>query len=219
MTRWAAEDGTFWVVDPNNGLPPLFKARMEVMFQEAETADIPSLTTAMNLPNPKLIQQRLANNRRCFLLKVGDEIVTYGWVTQGIEFVGELERQFNLRNDEAYIWHCGTVPAWRGQHGYSSLLSHIVHQLCDENIGCIWIGASRQNEPSIQGIVNAGFRPVVDVIYRRLYRFSLFWVSHDATARQSHISAAYRILINKHERRWGYLALGYRPTSQRLFAE
>jgi hypothetical protein len=213
MKRWATEDGTFWVVDPNDGLPLLFKAKMEVRFQEAETADIPSLTSAMNLPSPELIQQRLQNGRRCFILKGDDEIVTYGWVTQGIEFVGELERQFNLHNDEAYIWHCGTVPAWRGQHGYSALLSHIVHQLYDENISCIWIGASRQNVPSIQGIANAGFRPVVDVIYRRLHRFTLFWVFPDAAARQSHISAAYRILVSKHERRWGRLALGYMPTS------
>jgi hypothetical protein len=164
----------------------------------------------MNLPKPKLIQERWTSGRRCFILQTGDEIVTYGWITHGIESVGELERQFNLHHDEAYIWHCGTVPAWRGQHGYSALLSRIVYQLFAENISCIWIGASRQNEPSIQGIVNAGFRPVVDVIYRRLYRLTLLWIFHDSTASQSHISAAYRILINKNERRWGRLALGYK---------
>ena len=210
MKIWAAEDGTFWVVDPKDGLPSLFEAKIEATFREAKPADIPVLTQAMNLPSPKLIEERLANGRRCFILQTDNEIMTYGWVTHGMESVGELERHFNLRQDEAYLWHCGTVPAWRGQHGYSALLSHIVHQLYDENISCVWIGASRQNEPSIQGIINAGFRPVVDVIYRRLYRFTLFWVFHDATAQQSHISAAYRILINKHERRWGHLALGYK---------
>jgi hypothetical protein len=210
MKFWAAEDGTFWVVDPSDGLPPLFEARVAMSFEEAETADIPSLTSAMNLPDSKLIYQRMQNGRRCFVLKVADEIVTYGWVTHGIESVGELERQFNLRHDEAYIWHCGTVPNWRGQHGYSSLLNRIVHHLYYENISFIWIGASRQNEPSIQGIINAGFRPVVDVIYRRLYRFTLFWVIHDAEAKQDHISTAYRILINNFERRWGHLALGYK---------
>lgn len=210
MKLWTAEDGTFWVVDPYDGLPSPLAAKVETKFREAETADIPSLTQAMNLPHSELIQKRLANGRRCFILQSGNEIITYGWVTHGLESVGELERQFNLRHDEAYIWHCGTVPAWRGQHGYSALLSHIVHQLIHEHISCIWIGASRQNEPSIQGIINAGFRPVVDVIYRRLHRFTLFWVFHDDNAKPAHISAAYRILINKFERRWGHLALGYK---------
>jgi GNAT superfamily N-acetyltransferase len=209
MKLWAAEDGTCWVVDPSEGLPSLYEAQIEVIFAEAETADIPYLAAAMNMPASH-IQQRFADGRRCFLLKAAREIITYGWVTHGLESVGELERQFYFHNDEAYIWQCGTLPPWRGQGGYSALLSHIVQQLISEGIACIWIGAARQNEPSIQGIINAGFRPVVDVIYRRLYRFNLLWVFHDDTAKPAHIDAAYRILVNKHERRWGHLALGYR---------
>jgi GNAT superfamily N-acetyltransferase len=210
MRNRAVEDGTFWVVDARDSVPPLCQARVEVTFSEVETADLPALAAAMNLPNRDLIQERLHNGRRCFILKHDDQIVTYGWVTHGTESVGELERQFNFQDVEAYIWHCGTVEKWQGQRCYSTLLSHIIHQLLAEGTACLWIGATRQNRPSVKGFVNAGFRPVVDVIYRRYYHFTFFWISPDLSAKQAWLQDAYRILINKHERRLGRLAIGYK---------
>ena len=180
------------------------------MFREAGPADIPALALAMNLPDTMLIEKRLQNSRRCFILQAGNQIVTYGWVTLGIESVGELERLFHLHENEAYIWHCGTIEAWRGQRCYSTLLSHIIHQLIAEGVACVWIGATRQNRPSVKGFINAGFQPVVDVVYRRFWHLSLFWVSPDPTARQSLVNEAYRILINEHEYRLGRLAIGYK---------
>jgi ribosomal protein S18 acetylase RimI-like enzyme len=186
------------------------QARVHVTFREAETTDLPTLALAMNLPDTDLIKERLQSGRRCFILQAGTQIVTYGWVSLGPESVGELERLFHLHDDEAYIWHCGTIEAWRGQRCYSALLSHILHTLIAEGATCIWIGATRQNRPSVKGFVNAGFQPVVDVVYRRLYRFWLFWISPDPAARQSLVNETYRILVNEHERRLGRLAIGYK---------
>ncbi|MBI1879529.1 MAG: GNAT family N-acetyltransferase, partial [Chloroflexi bacterium] len=163
-----------------------------------------------NLPSPEAIRQRLQGKRRCFILKVGDQIATYGWVTHGVECVGELERQFHLHDDEAYIWDCGTVPAWRGQRCYSALLSHIIYRLHQEGIPRLWIGASRHNQPSIQGIVNAGFQRVIDVTYRRFYCLTLLWFQEAPMALPPLVSAAYRILLNSHERCFGPLAIGYK---------
>jgi len=210
MKNWTVEDGTLWAVDPGESVPAICRARVPVTFREAKTADIPALAEAMNLSDTALIEERLQNGRRCFILQADSQIVTYGWVTLGTESVGELERQFHLHDDEAYIWHCGTLVEWRGQRCYSALLSHILHQLIAEGVACIWIGATRQNRPSVKGFVNAGFQPVVDVVYRRFYRLTFFWVSPDLAARQSLANEAYRILINDHERRLGRLAIGYK---------
>lgn len=210
MPPWAVEYGTLWAVEAGDGLPPLCPARVQVEFQEAGMADLDDLTVAMNLPTPEPIRQRLQSNRRCFSLRVGGQVASYGWVTHGVECVGELERQFHLRDDEAYIWDCGTVPAWRGQRCYSALLSYIVHQLHQEGVSRIWIGASRLNRPSIQGFANAGFKPVVDCTYRRFYRLTLLWIHQALSTQIPLVSDAYRILINEHERRWGQLAIGYK---------
>jgi len=217
MRPWIIEHGTLWSLETGNGLPPHCPARVEVEFAEVGNDDLEALATAMNLSTTGPIQQRLLGNRRCFCLRVGDQaqsesgqaIAAYGWVTRGVEHVGELERNFHLQDDEAYIWDCRTMPVWRGQHLYSALLSHIVYRLHEEGIARIWIGASRLNRPSVQGMANAGFQPVVDCTYRRLYRLTLMWIKQVSSTDLHLISAAYRILLNGGERRIGPIAIGY----------
>lgn len=209
MQPWAIEYGTLWALEVQAGLPPVCPAGVEVTFEEVGLAHIADLAVAMNLPTPEPIRQRLDSNRRCFSLRLAGQIVSYGWVTRGVECVGELERQFHLRDDEAYIWDCGTVPAWRGQRCYSALLSRLIYRLHHEGIPRIWIGASRQNQPSIQGIANAGFQRVIDLTYRRFFFLTFIRFQEAPTAQPSLISAAYRILLNDHERRFGPLAIGY----------
>lgn len=210
MQSWVIEYGTLWALETGGDLPSLCPARVEVGFAEVGASEFDDLAVAMNLSSPEAIRLRLQGRRRCFILKVGDQITTYGWVTCGVEVVGELERKFHLHDDEAYIWDCGTVPAWRGQRCYSALLSHIVYRLHQEGIPRIWIGASRHNQPSVQGIANAGFQRVIDLTYRRFYYLTVLWFQEALTAPPPLILAAYRILLNSHERRFGQLAIGYK---------
>lgn len=231
MQLWTTEYGTLWAWQPTKGLPPRCQPRIEVTLAEVGTkwpADEAShrdeiasvsdeLAAAMNLASTEPIRQRLQGRRRCFYLRLAGQteherrpIVAYGWVTCGVECVGELERQFNLRQDEAYLWDFATLPAWRGQRLYSALLSHIIYRLHEENVTRIWIGASRQNQPSIQGFANAGFQHVVDVTYCRFYRLTWLWIHQALTLKRPLVAAAYRILINAHEQRFGRLAIGYK---------
>jgi GNAT superfamily N-acetyltransferase len=218
LQLWTTEYGTLWTLGTDESLPPFCQARIEVAFKEVrEDESVAELAAAMNLATSRPIRRRLSCRRRCFVLKTGDQIVTYGWVTRGAEYVGELEREFHLHNDEAYIWDCVTLPAWRGQRGYSALLSHIIYRLHDErdergapSVSRIWIGASRQNRPSVQGFVNAGFNRVVDLAYHRLYRLTLMWLRPSATAGQPIVVAATRILLDERERRFGPLVVGYK---------
>jgi len=209
MQPSTVEYGTLWAVEPGTRLPPICAARVEAVFEELGLADASALAIAMNLPTPEPILRRLHHNRRCFGLKVAGQIASYGWVTRGAECVGELERQFRLRDDEAYIWDCGTVPAWRRQRCYSALLSHLIDRLHHERVPRIWIGASQRNQPSIRAFTNAGFQRVVDVTYRRFYHLTLLWIRQAPSARHPLTLAAYRILLNDHERRFGQLIIGY----------
>jgi hypothetical protein len=210
MQPWTVEYGTLWILETDNGLPPICPARVEVKFEEVSVAGIDDLAVAIGLSDPEPIRQRLQSGRRCFILRAEDQIVTYGWVTQGVEYVGELDRQFNFHNDEAYIWDCGTISVWRGKRLYSALLSQMIYRLHDEKISRIWIGASRLNQPSIRGFANAGFKPVVDCTYRRFFRLTLMWFHQALSIRQPLVSAAYRILLYDHERRFGRLAIGFK---------
>jgi GNAT superfamily N-acetyltransferase len=224
MGVWAVEEGTFWAVDTGSegsGLPPTIDPSSAlagmVMFEEIQSGGegaggtIDALAAALDSDQAQDARQRLADGRRCFVAKVNGQIAAYGWVTQGTEYVGELERHFDLRGDEAYIWDCVTLPAWRGKHLYSALLNRIVYRLHEEGVYRVWIGASRQNQPSIRGIVNAGFQSIADVIYRRFLRITTMWVI-DAPNPPRHLQqGAYRILRARHEHRFGRLFIGIKP--------
>jgi ribosomal protein S18 acetylase RimI-like enzyme len=207
---WAVERGTLWAMDAGDRVPPVCQARAPAEFGEATTADAERLAAAMGLPDTGAVLARLRGGRRCFWLQVDGQIACYGWVTRGAEEVGELERLFHLRDDEAYIWDCATLPEWRGRRCYSALLSQIAHRMRDEQVARCWIGASRQNQPSIRAFGNAGFVPVVDVLYRRLWRLTLMRIYHAPRAPPSLLGHAYRILCDANERRVGHLLVGFR---------
>jgi ribosomal protein S18 acetylase RimI-like enzyme len=210
MQLWKRERGTLWAIDAEDQLPPLCSARAQAEFAELHPDQLAELAGAMHLPSIELIQERLQSGRRAFILRAAGQIAAYGWVTRGVECVGELERQFHLRDDEAYVWDCGTVAAWRGQRFYSALLSQLIRELFHEDTRRIWIGASRHNQASISGIVNAGFKHVVDLTYWRAWRLTAMWFSQVASGPSPIVAAAYRILLSAGERRFGRLALGYK---------
>jgi GNAT superfamily N-acetyltransferase len=210
MRLWTAEYGTFWAVRPEEGLPPVFQPEVDVIFVEAGTADIDNLASGMNLPAPTLIEERFRTDRRCFCFKLDGRIISYGWVTHGKEEVGEMERTFNLHPNEAYLWHFSTLPDWRHNGLYSSLLSRIIHRLAEEGRSpTIWIGASRLNQPSIQGIVNAGFKRVLDATYRRILYLTFMWFMESTTNQPKLIPDAYRIMLKSNERLIGSMAVGW----------
>jgi len=207
--QWTVEHGSLWALETINNLPPRCSARVETVFEELPKDGVDDLTVAMNLSSPDMIYERFQSNRRCFVLKIANQIATYGWVTHGEEAVGELERKFQLHDNEAYIWDCATVLAHRGQRCYSALLSHMIYQLHRENTPCIWIGASRENLPSIKGFANAGFQPVLDLTYRRFYRLTILRLYNISATWPRLVKAAYRMLVNDHERRVGQFAFGW----------
>jgi hypothetical protein len=209
MPPWTAEFGSFWAVKAADGLPPVYQCQVEAVFQEVVTADIPNLTAAMKLPSPVLIETRLAGQRRCFCFKRDGRIISYGWVTHGPEQVGEMERTFNLHPNEAYLWHCGTVPEWRQKGLYSALLNNIIYRLTAEGAPAVWIGASRLNQPSIQGIANAGFKRVLDATYRRIFNLTFMWFKETTSNHPALIPDAYRIMQKPTEKFIGRVAVGW----------
>jgi len=208
MKLWAAESGTLWLSEAVNCPPPSDFLQPNTTFGEATLEDLPRLQVSMNRPHPESIRARFETGRRCFCLRVARQIAAYGWVTRGRESVGELEREFDLQDDEVYIWDCATVPAFRRQRCYTNLLNRMIRQLHHEAIGRIWIGASRHNQPSIRGIVGAGFHHVMDMLYCRLGPMTFVYFRGARAARPAQIDAAYRVLTSKHERRLGGVAVG-----------
>jgi GNAT superfamily N-acetyltransferase len=209
MRLWTTEYGTFWALETAVELPPMRQAAVNTTFAEVDEVGDSELAQAMGLAHAGPIRQRRLGRRRCFGLWVDDAIAAYGWVTLGPERAGELEREFNLEEDEAYLWDFATLPAWQGRGLYSALLSQIIRRLADEGVPRIWIGASRLNRPSVRGMANAGFLPIIDCNYHRWLRLTWMWLGRASPTQPTLVAAARRILLTNHEWRLGPVALGW----------
>lgn len=177
---WAFERGTLWAREcegkPIAPVVPGVRATLD----EAHLEDAETLTRVMGSADTTEARRRFTGGRRCFVALVDGAIASYGWVSQGVEDIGELERSFRMAPDEAYIWDCATLPPYRGQRLYCALLSHIATTLFSEGARRLWIGASQDNIASIRGFATAGFQPVLQMTYLRLLGVRRVWITERA---------------------------------------
>lgn len=193
---WAFERGALWAMDLDKATPAPARSPTVATFGEVapEAADL--LSRAMGGAGPCEAQRRFAAGSRCFVARIEGDIAGYGWVSQGEECIGELERIIRLRPDEAYIWDCATLEPFRRLGVYSALLGYIATTLRREGLRRLWIGASLQNRPSLKGFANAGFQPVVIILYARLLRMSRSWLIGAASAPPALVAGARWALVD-----------------------
>jgi GNAT superfamily N-acetyltransferase len=163
MVPWIFEHGTFWALALGRAPLVTVAPLLPVHFREVDRTHGAALAAAMGLHNTAPVFQRIDTGRRCFAAWIDEDIVAYGWFSQGMECVGELEQVFTIPANDGYIWDCATQERYRGNHLYSALLSYIAITLRDEGIFRLWIGAMSHNIASIRGFAGAGFQPVVMV--------------------------------------------------------
>ncbi len=187
---WALERGALWAREcDRKDIAPVVPRR-EAVLREALLNDAEALARAMGVAGTTETQRRFESGRRCFVALVDGAIATYGWVSHGVESIGELERSFRMAPDEAYIWDCATLPPYRGQHLYRALLDYIATTLCRDGTRRIWIGASLDNTSSIRGFAAAGFQPVLTLTYLRLLGIGRVWMAGDTAASPALVARA-----------------------------
>ena len=165
-SSWGVESGALWALD----LPATAGAagqRPEVRFAAVSAAEAAPLAAAMGLAESEVLG-RLARGSRVIAAWQGDEVASYCWISVHRERVGEHARDLTLPAGDSYVWDCATVPRFRGQGLYRSLLRQIAETLAGEGQRRIWIGASSANEASNRTFSTVGFRPAASVLSLRL---------------------------------------------------
>jgi ribosomal protein S18 acetylase RimI-like enzyme len=206
--RWAFERGTLWTNDLAGATSAPVSPRGAVVFGEVRREDAGPLAVAMGTPDAEAALQRFTAGCRCFAAWIDDRIAAYGWVSRGREWVGELEREFHMQEDEAYIWDCLTLREYRGRRLYSALLRFMLDELRAAGIRRVWIGASLDNRPSIKGFTNAEFQPIIKLTYLRLFSLRCCWVLAYPGAPDPLVAAACRLIMAEDERAFGPLIVG-----------
>jgi GNAT superfamily N-acetyltransferase len=108
-----------------------------------------------------LVMPRLERSCRCFAGMLGDEVVAYGWVSTGAEWIGELGLEIRPAAGEAYIWNCVTLPAHRRRGYFGTLLRHLTGTARREGVPRLWIGSV--DGGAERAVAAAGFLPVLQL--------------------------------------------------------
>jgi GNAT superfamily N-acetyltransferase len=155
--------GTIWTLrlDPSDRL---FRPGGPGRFQRLTAAALAVLSGAVGYEAARdEFRQRFMRGCWCCAAWMGERLAAYGWVSFNEEYVGELDLTLTLLPGEAYIWDCVTLPDFRRQGLFTSLLAYINEDLRREGYERVWIGADRDNPGSQRGIDQAGFQRIADL--------------------------------------------------------
>ena len=193
--------GTIWMLnldEPDQAIQPLIPAT----FCRGGPDLVPALVSMMGRDASAELHRRFGTGRRCYTAWVGDQLATYGWVSFEEEHIGELNLRLKLLPGEAYLWDCATIPIFRRNRLYSSLLCYMLSELRTEGLCRAWIGADMDNLPSQQGIFRAGFRHVADLVVARVLAIRQVWVQGCPGVPNHIVAEARRAFLNDRDTIW-----------------
>lgn len=193
--------GTIWAIHLHQSRPQP-EPRLSVEFCQLEASSLDALAPIMQDVPPREILRRFGAGSRCYAARVNGNVASYGWVSFQEEYVGELNLRLRLARGEAYIWDCFTLPAYRHQGLYSSLLAHILSELEADSVCRVWIGADADNVISQRGIGRAGFRAVADMVLARVLGIRLVWVQGRPDVPEPIVAEARRVFLDNRDSAW-----------------
>lgn len=148
---------TFWYGDNHTTLDKTSNITIQKEF------DVTLLVSLMNLDTQK-IERRFQDGNEAWLVKLEDQPVSFGWLCRGKAGIGELSKEIEVPNGNAYLWNFRTLEPYRGRGYYAQLLSTIL--LTEEKFSeRIWVISAPENQSSYNGIVKAGFQNVGEIIF------------------------------------------------------
>jgi GNAT superfamily N-acetyltransferase len=115
------------------------------------------LVTAM-AHEGELAGLRLARGCRCFAAFVDGEVVAYGWLSSGAEWIGEICLEIAPAAGEAYVWNCLTLPAHRRRGLFRAVLIAISSVLREEGVARLWLASEGGAESALP---DAGYQRVL----------------------------------------------------------
>jgi CelD/BcsL family acetyltransferase involved in cellulose biosynthesis/GNAT superfamily N-acetyltransferase len=129
-------------------------------FSEFDFKDIDELSNVMHLPKESIIK-RIFENKKCFVAKIENKIVQYGWVDFYSIEIKEIKFSMFLREKSAYMFDGYTDPEYRNMGLSKQGLSYISQYLIKNNYNKCYVAANERNIPSVKSCKNAGFMPEI----------------------------------------------------------
>jgi GNAT superfamily N-acetyltransferase len=188
---WVLELGRIAGGAPTIGLPS--STTVAATVRRAEDKDALSISRAMAVPTAQ-VERRLALGKRCYVAEAAGQVVSYGWLSFRQEEIPELERVVHPGPDEAYIWDCFTLPAYRGKGLLRAVLRSMEADLRWFAFRRAWAAILADNRSSQHAFRKAGFTHVVDAVYLRVLGLRHLTVIAKQPVPPQLVSAAKRLL-------------------------
>jgi hypothetical protein len=150
-----------------------------VAIAEVPRAAEADLVLAMG-PDGDLVADRWERGCRAFAARREGQIVAYGWLARGPEWIGELGLEIRPGPGEAYIWNCLTLGPHRRQGMFRSLVLCMAASARAEGLTRLWLGSV--DHVGARTLAGAGFIPVLRFTVRPLpwFRRLRVWASDEA---------------------------------------
>ena len=150
----------------------------------------PALMAAMG-PEGDLVELREQRRSRCFVATRGQGILGYGWLSEQVEWIGEIRLEIVPADGEAYLWNCVTVPAHRRTGIFTSLLISVAGRLQARGLSRLWIASAGGAE---KALANAGYTRVLQLGETRLLGLRRLTVKPAAGADPELVEQAFAVL-------------------------
>ncbi|OGW13338.1 MAG: hypothetical protein A3G93_07810 [Nitrospinae bacterium RIFCSPLOWO2_12_FULL_45_22] len=151
----------------------VLKPGISVTFKEAAGDELSLVEKAMYRDGDK-VREWVAQGKKCFIARVGEELAHYSWLSFQEEYIDKLRKTARFAEDEGYIHTCRTLTPFRGKGIWPFVLGKICEYLLAKGYSRVLICVEPQNNASIKAIEKAGFRRTGEVKYWRLVGFSRY---------------------------------------------
>jgi GNAT superfamily N-acetyltransferase len=145
-----------WAADLRAASPPFTYHQAKI--SEVASESLAPVEKAMGTEGDR-VATRMRRGCRCFVARINEEIVGYGWVSTAAEWMGEVQLEIRPARGEAYIWNCVTLPPHRLKGVFGALLRAVKAQLKGDGLSRAWIGSV--DDPAEKAFDDAGFVPVM----------------------------------------------------------
>jgi GNAT superfamily N-acetyltransferase len=162
-----------------------------VEVREVDSAVVPAIVEAMGSEGD-LVSPRMSRGCRCFGAWMGGELVGYGWLSRGPEWIGEIELEVAPGDGEAYVWNCVTLAAHRRKGVFTTLVIGISAHARGEGLARLWIGSLAI--PAERAMGPSGFRRALHLDSTVIKGMRWLKVKRAEGASPSLVEAARRVL-------------------------
>jgi RimJ/RimL family protein N-acetyltransferase len=134
---------------------------------ELKKSDIEKMLSVMYLSDNDIVN-RFNNGDKCYAIIDDKKIATYIWGHFKNHWMEELELEFNLLDNQTWLYNVVTVREARGKGYYTNILRYLAKHLSENGFTEIYGYAEKRNFPSIKGLKKAGYNLVLKIRLKKI---------------------------------------------------